>query len=816
MSFVYGSIKFYNDQTRPLLDWNKPLQGIAINSIQKMFLFPTAYWSQQLYVELSSIIPSSSTISPTASPTSNPTTTAAAMTQVQDKKLIATKTSTNEELESWRTLKHAKLISQQQQLHQQSPISTDRAVVGSGEDHILRGGSHSHGHPHSGAHIHGRNNHQVPTEGNDLLSAPRALTVSSTSTATDLTIHETDTGALLITLQSSDSPHDRLYMKVFVWDTVYGLLPYNLSSPSTLAPALPNITSLGNSDAVANNDRVLLRYFPLGEQALSKKFRDIQKYRDDDPNNPELKRRVGSKKGKTSTLNKEITRGPNGIVKDCMRVLEIDFSNSGNKLLNIEDMFITPKTTTTTTFSPINAPTPGTDGNKAEGLSTILQPQEGDNTGSSTVVDRNTDNDATDLHNVKPIASMTGRMVSCDGCRYRDSDNDLILHDNPTIKDIYLTAVSYTFPQKMIENKTLIYSLIVVILCLVQVLSVIYQLKFATTQALNAKNSILTVFAQSLLDALICMTHLLLGAAFPDLFFTEFIWISILKLLLFSVFQMRLVINIYQAIYAQEIAAEGWRGFRNRLVQLHLRFYGVVLMVLLFGTSMWFLTHPFIVILTLYSFWWPQIVHSVMTGTRSALHLYYILGMSATRLFLPLYLLACPVNFPAILVEYLSPGYEIDMKDHFMHGFEGNAGGTRGSYYGAAVFFVAWMGLQVVIVLAQQHLGSRFFVPKQFLPKRYDYHRTLPQSLHPRYPQAAGVASSHGENSLHGDVETGSLLTNNHEDNSHNHDNNEGGLECVICYNPIHLNVSREYMVSLFIFYCPCFVSPIHLLDNSL
>jgi hypothetical protein len=182
--------------------------------------------------------------------------------------------------------------------------------------------------------------------------------------------------------------------------------------------------------------------------------------------------------------------------------------------------------------------------------------------------------------------------------------------------------------------------------------------------------------------------------------------------------------------------------------------------------------------------------------------------MSLTRLFLPLYLLACPVNFAGILVEYLSPGYEMDIQDHLLHGFEGDAGGTRGSYHGAAVFLVLWMGLQVAMIFAQQYLGSRFFIPKQFLPQRYDYHRSLPVSLHPRYPQASasvsssttGMDSSHGAN--YGDVETGALLTNAQEENRHNHhdhnnNNEENGLECVICYNAIHLNVSREYMVSI-------------------
>lgn len=80
-----------------------------------------------------------------------------------------------------------------------------------------------------------------------------------------------------------------------------------------------------------------------------------------------------------------------------------------------------------------------------------------------------------------------------------------------------------------------------------QVFLVVFQMKQAATQALVSRISIAAVFAQSLLDANLCMVHLLLCFAFPTLFFGSFIWIAVIKLLLFSVFQMRLIINIYQA-----------------------------------------------------------------------------------------------------------------------------------------------------------------------------------------------------------------------------------------------------------------------------
>jgi len=50
-----------------------------------------------------------------------------------------------------------------------------------------------------------------------------------------------------------------------------------------------------------------------------------------------------------------------------------------------------------------------------------------------------------------------------------------------------------------------------------------------------------------MLDAIVCMGHLLLATAIPQMFFTTFIWIAFLKLFLFSLCHMRMVIAIYQS-----------------------------------------------------------------------------------------------------------------------------------------------------------------------------------------------------------------------------------------------------------------------------
>lgn len=98
----------------------------------------------------------------------------------------------------------------------------------------------------------------------------------------------------------------------------------------------------------------------------------------------------------------------------------------------------------------------------------------------------------------------------------------------------------------------------------------------------------------------------------------------------------------------------------------------------------------------LYSFWIPQIIRNVTRGSKRGLHLGFMLGMSVTRLAMPIYFYQCPEN---IL------GHE---PTRWVWGL------------------VLWVALQVGVLLLQDWLGPRFFVPKKYLPPIYDYHPVLP------------------------------------------------------------------------------------------
>jgi len=104
------------------------------------------------------------------------------------------------------------------------------------------------------------------------------------------------------------------------------------------------------------------------------------------------------------------------------------------------------------------------------------------------------------------------------------------------------------------------------------------------------------------------------------------------------------------------------------------------------------------ILLLLYSFWVPQIITNVVRDSRKPLHPHYILGMTVTRLAIPLYIFGCPSNFMRI---------EPDKS--------------------WCICLAVFIGLQASILLLQNYLGSRWFIPRQILPEKYSYYRRFDQ-----------------------------------------------------------------------------------------
>lgn len=302
---------------------------------------------------------------------------------------------------------------------------------------------------------------------------------------------------------------------------------------------------------------------------------------------------------------------------------------------------------------------------------------------------------------------------------------------------LYL-KIDTTFQEENLNvffSKASNYAILMTFISMAEIYVLLRQLQLTNTQATAAKVSLLTIGQQAILDSYLCLGHLTVGIVAQNVF-TAFASVAFIKLIIFSVFEMRYLLIIWKARRPQGFA-DGWLTLRRELTTLYSRFY----LSLLAGLAIFYNFSnylPFLVFVC-YSFWLPQIVHNVHREVRNPFDTGYLYGISALRLFLPLYFYGDSDNF---LTAF--PMYESKPDYHFCY------------------ILTGWVALQVGVLVLQQKYGPRFFVPARFLPVKYNYERRVNKE------------------------ELSLLRTSN---------NDEGTIDCVICM--VELDVSaRDYMIA--------------------
>ncbi|CAL5406563.1 unnamed protein product [Camellia sinensis] len=309
------------------------------------------------------------------------------------------------------------------------------------------------------------------------------------------------------------------------------------------------------------------------------------------------------------------------------------------------------------------------------------------------------------------IAAQISRISSTQNDGDRDRYHIEGLMESPSVDDdgdcfspMVLNATSVNI--EVYYNKAVNYTLMVSFL---QVLLLIRQMEHSNTQSGAAKVSILMIGQQAIMDAYLCLLHLTAGILVESLF-NAFATAAFFKFVVFSIFEMRYLLAIWKASRPMN-NGEGWEAMRRELSVLYSRFYPDgerfpsedgrgVHGILLGGILVMYEFHRFLrpILLLIHSFWIPQIVTNVVRDSRKPLHPHYILGMTITRLAIPLYVFGCPHNFMRI---------EPDKS--------------------WCICLCAFMGFQASILLLQHYLGSRWFIPRQILPEKYSYYRRFDQ-----------------------------------------------------------------------------------------
>ncbi|EEF44406.1 transmembrane E3 ubiquitin-protein ligase FLY2 [Ricinus communis] len=297
------------------------------------------------------------------------------------------------------------------------------------------------------------------------------------------------------------------------------------------------------------------------------------------------------------------------------------------------------------------------------------------------------------------IAAQITRVSSIQNDGDRDRYHLEGLMQSPAVDDdgdcfspLLLNATSVNI--EVYYNKAVNYTLMVTFVSFLQVLLLIRQMEHSNTQSGAAKVSLLMIGQQAIMDAYLCLLHLTAGILVESLF-NAFATAAFFKFVVFSIFEMRYLLAIWKASRPIN-SGEGWETMRRELSVLYSRFYGI----LLGGILVMYEFHNFLrpILFLMYSFWIPQIITNVIRDSRKPLHPHYILGMTITRLAIPLYIFGCPNNFMRI---------EPDKS--------------------WCMCLSVFMGLQASILLLQHYLGSRWFIPRQILPEKYSYYRRFDQ-----------------------------------------------------------------------------------------
>lgn len=103
-------------------------------------------------------------------------------------------------------------------------------------------------------------------------------------------------------------------------------------------------------------------------------------------------------------------------------------------------------------------------------------------------------------------------------------------------------------------RKAVNYSIVVTMVCVLQIALLFRQLYYSRTQAAASRVSLLTIGQQAILDALLCIAHLLLCAMLQPLF-AAFASIAFFKLVIFSIFEIRYMFIIHQSRSSQSVNA---------------------------------------------------------------------------------------------------------------------------------------------------------------------------------------------------------------------------------------------------------------------
>jgi len=249
-----------------------------------------------------------------------------------------------------------------------------------------------------------------------------------------------------------------------------------------------------------------------------------------------------------------------------------------------------------------------------------------------------------------------------------------------------------------LAQKVVHYSIWVNVLTIIQIRCFLTQMRH-TDEGPNARRvSLVCISMQALMDAYDSFLHLSLGLSTQYMFNTIAV-VALFKFILFSLLEARYLLTIWRQ-RRHEAFNQGLDSVRRELSWLYSRFYGVLVVGLVVIYN--YLDRLDTIILAFQCYWVPQIVNDAWQGSKSALTPAFYVWISVTRTLFVLYLWGCPSGI-----------------------FSGDLYPPLPNAPSAANCSLAVLiqASQLAVMILQQRLGPRWFIPWFCMPWAYNYHR---------------------------------------------------------------------------------------------
>ncbi|KMZ86748.1 hypothetical protein PVBG_04406 [Plasmodium vivax Brazil I] len=225
-----------------------------------------------------------------------------------------------------------------------------------------------------------------------------------------------------------------------------------------------------------------------------------------------------------------------------------------------------------------------------------------------------------------------------------------------------------------------------------------------------SKVSLLSICLNSFIDLFESLL-LLYEVMLSRLLLVHFIFMVLLKFVLFTLMELRYILIIWRANHQQDLQ-EGWDQLQRKLGTLYKFYYGSILLVIVTFYYV-FPVCPYVLLL-LYMCWVPQILLDIWKGQRHSINLKIAFALSLCRVFLPVYRFMYPKSI-----------FQLDI-------FARALDSSNSTF---SILLIVILAVQLLLMSLQRLYGPRHLIDLELLPHVHNYYRTVDPNFETGLPE---------------------------------------------------------------------------------